>query len=86
VIGSSGMTFYTGSAIPGWKGSLFNGGLVTKNIVRLELDGTRVVHEERMLDDLGQRIRTVIQGQDGALYLLTDESSGEILRVGPAEG
>jgi glucose/arabinose dehydrogenase len=85
VIGSSGMTFYTGSAIPGWKGSLFNGGLVTKNIVRLELDGTRVVHEERMLDDLGQRIRTVIQGQDGALYLLTDESSGEILRVGPAE-
>jgi aldose sugar dehydrogenase len=86
VIGSSGMTFYTGSAIPGWKGNLFNGGLVAESIVRLELEGNRVVHEERMLGNLGQRIRTVIQGQDGALYLLTDESSGEILRVGPGEG
>jgi len=86
VIGSSGMTFYTRSAIPGWKGNLFNGGLVAESIVRLELEGNRVVHEERMLGDLGQRIRTVIQGQDGALYLLTDETSGEILRVGPGEG
>jgi glucose/arabinose dehydrogenase len=86
VIGASGMLFYTGSAFPEWKGSLFNGGLVTKNVVRLELDGTRVVHEERLLGDLGQRIRTVIQGNEGDLYLLTDESDGEILRVAPAEG
>jgi len=86
VIGASGMAFYTGSAFPGWKGSLFNGGLVTQDIVRLELDGARVVHEERILDDLGQRIRTVIQGQDGMLYLLTDEANGEILRIAPAEG
>jgi aldose sugar dehydrogenase len=86
VIGASGMLFYTGSAFPEWKGSLFNGGLVTENIVRLELDGTRVVHEERLLGDLGQRIRAVIQGNEGDLYLLTDESVGEILRVAPAEG
>ena len=86
VIGASGMLFYTGSAFPEWKGSLFNGGLVTKNIVRLELDGTRVVHEERLLGDLGQRIRAVIQGNEGELYLLTDELDGEILRVAPAEG
>ena len=54
--------------------------------MRLELDGTRVVHEERLLGGLGQRIRTVIQGNEGDLYLLTDESNGEILRVAPAEG
>ena len=80
------MLFYTGSAFPEWKGSLINGGLVTGSIVRLELDGTRVVHEERLLGGLGQRIRTVIQGNEGDLYLLTDESNGEILRISPAEG
>ncbi|MCW2237136.1 PQQ-dependent sugar dehydrogenase [Azospirillum canadense] len=84
VIGSSGMTFYTADAIPGWKGSLFNGGLATREVVRLELDGTKVTHEERMFRDLGKRIRQVIQGPDGALYLLTDQSDGEILRVAPA--
>jgi glucose/arabinose dehydrogenase len=86
VIGASGMLFYTGSAFPEWKGNLFNGGLVTENIVRLELDGNRIVHEERILGDLGQRIRAVIQGNEGDLYLLTDESDGEILRVAPAAG
>jgi aldose sugar dehydrogenase len=86
VIGASGMLFYTGSAFPEWKGSLFNGGLVTQNIVRLELNGNRIVHEERMLGDLDQRIRAVVQGNEGDLYLLTDESDGEILRIAPAAG
>jgi aldose sugar dehydrogenase len=86
VIGSSGMAFYTGDAFPGWQGSLFNGGLASTELVRLELDGTRVTHEERMLSDLDLRIRDVRQGPDGALYLLTDETSGEILRITPAEG
>lgn len=81
VIGASGMAFYTADAIPGWKGSLFNGGLASKELVRLELDGTRVTHEERLFRSLGKRIRDVRQGPDGALYLLTDESRGEILRV-----
>ncbi|MBP2294616.1 PQQ-dependent sugar dehydrogenase [Azospirillum rugosum] len=84
VIGASGMTFYTADAIPGWKGSLFNGGLTTREVVRLELDGTKVTHEERMFRDLGKRIRQVSQGPDGALYLLTDAGDGEILRVAPA--
>lgn len=84
VIGASGMAFYTGDAFPDWKGSLFNGGLASTELVRLELDGTRVTHEERMLSDLDLRIRDVRQGPDGALYLLTDETSGEILRITPA--
>ncbi|WP_246472561.1 PQQ-dependent sugar dehydrogenase [Azospirillum tabaci] len=84
VIGSSGMTFYTADTLPGWKGSVFNGGLATKEVVRLELDGNKVKHEERMFRDLGKRIRQVSQGPDGALYLLTDENRGEILRVTPA--
>ncbi len=86
VIGASGMAFYTADAMPGWKGSLFNGGLASRELVRLELDGTRVTHEERLFHSLGKRIRQVTQGPDGALYLLTDESGGEILRVAPAKG
>ncbi|PWC56149.1 PQQ-dependent sugar dehydrogenase [Azospirillum sp. TSO22-1] len=84
VIAASGMAFYTADAVPGWKGSLFNGGLVCRCVVRLELDGTRVTHEERLFGELGQRIRDVRQGPDGALYLLTDEDRGELLRVAPA--
>jgi glucose/arabinose dehydrogenase len=64
---------------------LFNGGLVAQDVVRLEMDGTRVVREERLFKDLGERIRAVIQGNKGDLYLLTDESDGQILRVAPAE-
>lgn len=83
-IAVSGMAFYTADAIPGWKGSLFNGALAGEMLVRLEVDGKRITHEERLFLDLGKRIREVKQGPDGALYLLTDESSGEILRVAPA--
>jgi aldose sugar dehydrogenase len=85
VIGASGMTFYTGELFPGWRGSLFNGGLVARALVRLELDGERVTHEERFLDGLGLRIREVQQGPDGALYVLTDESDGQVLRLSPAD-
>ncbi|HEY0834690.1 MAG TPA: PQQ-dependent sugar dehydrogenase [Azospirillum sp.] len=83
VIGASGMAFYTADAVPGWQGSLFNGGLVSRSVVRLELDGNRVRHEERLFGELGRRIRDVRQGPDGALYLLTDESDGAILRAAP---
>lgn len=79
-IGPSGMAFYTADAIPEWKGNLFVGGLAIPKLVRLELDGDKVVHEEALLEDLGSRIRDVRQGPDGALYLL-DESEGEILRL-----
>lgn len=83
-IAPSGMAFYTGDQFPAWKGSLFVGALAGEILVRLTLDGERVTQEERLLDGLG-RIRDVRQGPDGALYLLTDSSSGRVLRVVPAK-
>lgn len=80
-IAPSGMAFYTGDAVPGWKGSLFVGALTARLLVRLALDGDRVVGEERLLTGLKQRVRDVRMGPDGRLYLLTDERNGRILRV-----
>lgn len=85
VIAPSGMLFYSGDAFPAWQGNLFVGGLASTALVRLELDGERVVHEERLLELLGLRIRDVAQGPDGALYVATDESDGQILRIAPGE-
>jgi aldose sugar dehydrogenase len=79
VISPSGITFYTGDAIPAWKGNLLIGGLSEQAIVRLTLDGEKVVDEERI--PMGARIRDVVQGLDGAVYALTDEGNGEILRL-----
>lgn len=81
-IAPSGMAFYDGEAFPVWRGSLFAGALRGQMLVRLELDGERVVREERLLTGLGSRIRDVRQGPDGLLYLL-DESHGRILRLEP---
>jgi glucose/arabinose dehydrogenase len=83
-IAPSGMAFYTGDLFPAWKGSLFNGALKFKFLSRLSLKGDTAAKEERMLQGLDERIRDVRQGPDGALYLLTDNSSGRILRVSPA--
>jgi aldose sugar dehydrogenase len=82
-IAPSGMAFYTGDLFKGWKGSLLNGALKFQLIVRLELQGDKVVKEERLLQGLRERIRDVRQGPDGALYLLTDNNAGRILRVTP---
>jgi glucose/arabinose dehydrogenase len=79
------MTFYSGKLWPAWKGSIFNGALKFQMIVRLERDGDKVVKEERLLQGLGERIRDVREGLDGALYLLTDNNAGRILRVSPAK-
>jgi glucose/arabinose dehydrogenase len=85
-IATSGLAFYTGTAIPAWTGNVFVGGLASKELVRLEMRDGKVVHEERLFKDaLGQRIRTVVNGPDGALYLLTDEPEGRVLRVVPAQ-
>jgi glucose/arabinose dehydrogenase len=84
-IGPSGLLFYTGDAFPDWKGDLFLGSMPMKHLVRLELDGERVVAEEKLLWDLCQRIRDVRQGPDGLLYVLTDEDQGQLLRLRPAE-
>jgi glucose/arabinose dehydrogenase len=84
VIAPSGMVFYTGDALPDWKGSVLVGSLQPGLLVRLTLAEGRVVREERYLADLRERIRDVRQGPDGLVYLLTDQRDGRILRVGPA--
>lgn len=81
VIAPSGMIFYGGDLFPDWKDNIFVGGLAATALVRLELDGDKVVHEERLLEDLGMRVRDVAQGPDGAIYILTDEADGAILRI-----
>jgi glucose/arabinose dehydrogenase len=83
VIAPSGMAFYTGSLFPAWKGSLFIGGHETRDLVRLTLEGEKVVGEERLIGDLKERIRDVRQGPDGALYLLADSASARLLKLVP---
>jgi glucose/arabinose dehydrogenase len=84
VIAPSGATFYSGDAFPEWRGSLFIGSMRPGALVRIALAGDRVAAEERYLRDVG-RVRNVVQGPDGLLYLLTDEASGRIVRVEPAK-
>jgi aldose sugar dehydrogenase len=79
----SGMAFYTGDKLPGWRGNVFMGGLSGMQLVRLELKDGRVVGEEKLLRDRCKRIRDVRQGPDGLLYVLTDDPNGEILRLSP---
>jgi glucose/arabinose dehydrogenase len=89
VIGPSGMAFYTANLFPAWKGSLFIGGHQTNDLVRVSLDGEKVVGEERLLTDRTPRlrIRDVRQGPDGALYLLVDEPlTGKLLKLVPRGG
>jgi len=83
-IAPAGMTFYTGDLFPQWKGSLFNGALKFQLLSRLEMKDGKPVREERLLQGLNERIRDVRQGPDGALYLLTDNDAGRVLRVSPA--
>lgn len=83
VIAPSGMEFYTGSAFPEWRGNIFIGGLASNRLVRLVIKDNRVVGEEHLLTDRGKRIRDVRQGRDGALYVVTDESNGELWRIAP---
>lgn len=78
----SGMAFYTHSRFTGWKNSLFIGALKDKSLIRLTLDGDKVVGEERLLRQQGERIRDVRAGPDGYLYVLTDAANGKLLRVG----
>jgi glucose/arabinose dehydrogenase len=83
VIAPSGAQFYTGNAFPGWRGSLFIGGLVSERLVRLVIKDKRVIGEEHLLADRGKRIRDVRQGPDGMLYVVTDESGGELWKITP---
>ncbi len=83
VISPSGMTIYTGDLFPEWRDNVFIGGLSSQALVRLVMSNDRVVGEERLLTDLRARIREVVQGPEGALYLLTDETNGKLLKLTP---
>ncbi|WP_342622721.1 PQQ-dependent sugar dehydrogenase [Pseudomonas alkylphenolica] len=78
----SGMAFYDNPRFKPWDHSLFIGALATQELIRLQLDGDKVVHEERMLGELNARIRDVRVGPDGYLYVLTDAEDGALLKVG----
>lgn len=80
--GVSGMAFYDNPRFPQWQHSLFIGALAQRDLIRLTLDGDKIVAEERLLGDRNERIRDVRVGPDGYLYLLTDDSDGKLLRVG----
>ncbi|MBW5413278.1 PQQ-dependent sugar dehydrogenase [Pseudomonas sp. MAG002Y] len=80
--GVSGMAFYSADQFPAWKNSLFIGALAQESLIRLQLEGNKVVHAERLLEEKGVRIRDVRQGPDGYLYVLTDSSEGEVLKIG----
>jgi glucose/arabinose dehydrogenase len=82
-ISPSGLSFYNGDAFPQWRGNLFTGGLSAQALTRIELQGTEVVHQERLLVDYGERIRDVRQGPEGFLYLLIDQEDGALLRLEP---
>ncbi len=80
VTSPSGMTFYSGDAIPEWKNNLFIGGLSGRHIMRLVIKDNKVAGEERLLVKEGNRYRDITQGNDGALYAVTDE--GRLFRIG----
>jgi len=82
-IAPSGAAFYTGTLFPAWRGNLLVGALAAQQLSRLVLDGERVIAEERLLVDLGARIRDVRVGPDGAVWVLTDHKDGQLLRLVP---
>jgi glucose/arabinose dehydrogenase len=84
VIAPSGMAFYTADLFGAWKGSLLVGSLVEEHVARLTLDGARVVGEERLIPGNG-RVRDVRVGPDGAVYVLTDEDDGKLLKLTPRQ-
>jgi glucose/arabinose dehydrogenase len=80
--GLSGMAFYDADRFQAWQHNLFIGALITQELIRLQFDGDRVVHEERLMGELNKRIRDVRQGPDGYLYVLTDQDDGVLYKVG----
>ena len=80
-IAPSGLAYYGGTAFPAWRGSLFVGALVDREVRRLSLQDGKVVDEERLFSELEMRIRDIREGPDGLLYLLTDE--GSFIRIAP---
>ena len=84
-IAPSGLAFYNSDQVPAWKGNLFAGGLVSQDVRRIELDAAGNV-QERQTIEIGQRVRDVRQGPDGLIYVLTDDSNGQLIRLEPTGG
>ncbi len=84
-IAPSGATFYTGSLFPKWQGDLFVGALKDQMIVRLDVEGDRITSEERLFEGTFGRVRDIRTGPDGALWVLTDESDGALIRIRPEQ-
>jgi len=80
-IAPSGLLLYDGDRFPSWQGSLFVGGLVSKSVIRIKVEGNKTVVQETI--PIGQRVRDLRQGQDGFIYILTDENNGELIRLEP---
>jgi glucose/arabinose dehydrogenase len=83
VISPGALAIYSGQLFPEWKGNFFVAGLSSKALIRLTLEADRVTGEERLLSDRKERLREVVQGPEGALYLLTDGDKGKLLKVTP---
>lgn len=82
-IAPSGMAFYTGDKFPDWTGDLFIGALAGQHLRRVDLDGSKVVKQEKLLEDEVGRVRDVRDGPDGYLYILTDALDGQLIRLEP---
>ena len=80
-IAVSGMAFITSDRYPGWKGDMVVGALKAQRLERIRFEGNKISKVEHLLPDLGQRVRDVRQGPDGWLYVLTDRSNGQLLRL-----
>ena len=83
-IAPSGMAWYGGERFPQWRGDLFVGALVDRDVKRIDLEDGLVAGQESLFSELDARIRDVRAGRDGYLYLLTDGPQGKLVRVGPA--
>lgn len=83
-IATAGFIFYTGDKFPQWKNNILLTSLKDKTFVRLVVDGEKITKEERLLaKELDQRLRHVVQGPDGLVYLVTDESKAKIYQLSP---
>ena len=80
-IAPSGLLLYRGDRFPNWQGNLFAGGLVSREVIRIQIDGNQTVVQEKI--PIGQRVRDVRQGKDGFIYILTDEQAGQLIRLEP---
>jgi glucose/arabinose dehydrogenase len=80
-IAPSGLLLYRGNIFPNWQGNLFAGGLVSKSVVRIKIEGNKTIVQETI--PVGQRVRDVRQGKDGFIYILTDEQAGQLIRLEP---